>query len=147
LACTYCHAEAARDELAFCAGCLAPHHRECFAEHGRCSVQGCAGRGLVQPGAAAPRRAHRRDWFGILLLILLAFVGGAWFGQTRAPADGARESSLQFELTEVAGEAQLRLQELEALEAGLQQAPPAGDEGDGASCPHELQLRFDLGGR
>src|SRR4051812_46723462 len=29
LACTYCHASLVRDEAAYCATCLAPHHAEC----------------------------------------------------------------------------------------------------------------------
>jgi RNA polymerase sigma factor (sigma-70 family) len=59
LACTYCHATLARNEARYCAGCLAPHHADCFATHGRCSVPGCGETRTVEPRARPPRRRGR----------------------------------------------------------------------------------------
>jgi tetratricopeptide (TPR) repeat protein len=66
LRCAYCHAALARDEASFCAACLAPHHDECWVEHGRCTAPGCAETRVVRPreGALRPTggkyRATRR---------------------------------------------------------------------------------------
>ena len=57
--CTYCHGGLERSQAAFCAACLAPHHTDCFREHGRCSAPGCEACELVRP-EAAPQRVTRR---------------------------------------------------------------------------------------
>lgn len=58
LRCTYCHDDLARDEAAFCATCLAPHHGACQRLHGRCAAPGCCERAVVRPrgGGRRPRR-------------------------------------------------------------------------------------------
>lgn len=48
LVCTYCHDSLADAEV-FCAGCLAPHHSDCFAGHGACAAPGCESRRWVRP--------------------------------------------------------------------------------------------------
>lgn len=53
LRCTYCHDLLARGEGSYCATCLAPHHGDCFAGHGRCAAPGCGETLLVQPKTAA----------------------------------------------------------------------------------------------
>lgn len=73
LRCAYCHAALARDEAAFCAACLAPHHEECWVEHGRCTAPGCAETRVVRPREGAQRpstnkyRATRR-WSRLLVV-------------------------------------------------------------------------------
>ena len=49
LSCSYCRGGLTRSAGVYCASCLAPHHPECFAEHGRCSVMGCAESRVVRP--------------------------------------------------------------------------------------------------
>lgn len=80
LSCSYCHAPTGRAEVTFCAACLAPHHRECFRAHGRCSTLGCEEVRTVRPIepdlGPAPRqpRWRRRFLFG---LAIAGTVGGA----------------------------------------------------------------------
>jgi outer membrane protein assembly factor BamB len=62
LACSFCHSGLVRSEAVFCASCLAPHHQDCFQEHGRCSAPGCGETQVVQPKhsmAPPPRRTRR----------------------------------------------------------------------------------------
>jgi len=63
VACSYCHDDLPRAEAVFCASCLAPHHEECFREHGLCSALGCDETLVVQAREAgrAPAR-RRRPW-------------------------------------------------------------------------------------
>jgi hypothetical protein len=77
LACTYCHDHATRDEVLFCASCLAPHHRECFETHGRCTLPGCGETRTVRPADApqAPARRSRR-WLAFPLLAGALGAGG-----------------------------------------------------------------------
>lgn len=49
LRCSWCHEHLPRDEGAFCAACLAPHHADCHALHGRCAGPGCREEALVRP--------------------------------------------------------------------------------------------------
>lgn len=77
LACTFCHATTLPWDKVFCAGCLAPHHQECFEEHGSCSAPGCAERRFVRPelARAEPARRSLRGAAGVVFV--LAAVGGA----------------------------------------------------------------------
>lgn len=59
LRCVFCHEGLARAGGAFCASCLAPHHPDCFREHGRCSAPGCEETRWVQPRDRARRSSGR----------------------------------------------------------------------------------------
>lgn len=59
LRCTYCHDDLARDDAAFCATCLAPHHGGCQRLHGRCAAPGCDERAVVRPRSSG-RRLRRQ---------------------------------------------------------------------------------------
>ena len=61
LSCSFCHDALARDQSVFCASCLGPHHAECFAEHGRCTLPGCDETRTVRPDGGAPQ-APSRGW-------------------------------------------------------------------------------------
>jgi hypothetical protein len=71
LACTYCKDQLVREKAVFCARCLAPHHEECFLEHGRCSS--CREKRFVSPSAPAVPRWQRVA----RPILLLAFGAGA----------------------------------------------------------------------
>jgi len=43
LCCPYCRDEIEDPELVICARCETPHHRECFTEHGKCTIFRCGG--------------------------------------------------------------------------------------------------------
>ncbi len=75
LACTYCHDQLVAAEGEFCAGCLAPHHADCFREHGECSAPGCGARRTV--GAPEPTRPARNPMRGQAFgqLYVLAALG------------------------------------------------------------------------
>lgn len=79
LSCSYCHGRTTRDEVAFCATCLAPHHVECFTTHGRCALPGCEEAAVVRPQLTSVgpvrRRRRRGPWIG--LAALAAGLGGA----------------------------------------------------------------------
>lgn len=77
--CSYCHGRLERDAAVFCASCLTPCHRECFAEHGRCTVQGCGERRAVEPAALparAPAKAPARPRTKRLVAVFAAVLGG-----------------------------------------------------------------------
>lgn len=66
LRCSYCHDEVTRDDRRYCAECLAPHHGECWEEHGACSASGCGdmewveSRERSEPKKERKRRKKRR---------------------------------------------------------------------------------------
>ncbi len=63
LSCSFCRGVLVRDDVVYCASCLAPHHPECFRDHGRCSVMGCSETRVVRPSELTPlerERATRR---------------------------------------------------------------------------------------
>ena len=84
LACSYCHDVLARAEAAYCASCLAPHHGECFSEHGRCAAPGCGETHWVRaqaPGPAGKRPAGLAERLALVLgLGALAGAAVAAFG-------------------------------------------------------------------
>lgn len=49
VSCSFCRGALVRANAVYCASCLAPHHPECWREHGRCSVMGCAETRVVRP--------------------------------------------------------------------------------------------------
>jgi DNA repair exonuclease SbcCD ATPase subunit len=67
LACSFCRGSLTREEAVFCAGCIAPHHRECFAEYGQCAILGC---GSVRTVVSATGRRRRAA-------LVLALVGAS----------------------------------------------------------------------
>jgi hypothetical protein len=79
--CAYCHDALAREEAAYCAACLAPHHRDCFSEHGQCCAPGCGETRYVESQIAGPRRPkveRRPRRFKVLGgLAALLLLGGA----------------------------------------------------------------------
>lgn len=86
--CAFCHDGLSRDQAVFCAGCLAPHHEECFMTHGTCSVHGCGQTQVVKAGAPAPLRrpgpARKVALAGAAVLLAgLGALGGvaAWRAQ------------------------------------------------------------------
>ncbi len=110
LDCCYCHAALDRTEAAFCASCLAPHHADCFAEHGRCAALGCEERATVRPGAPSSGRARprggdreprRRRW----PILIVSLVGGgalaaAAVGWAEAFTGAQRQHELAADLAE-----------------------------------------------
>lgn len=90
LRCAYCRDDLHRPQAVHCAACVAPHHAECFAEHGRCAAPGCAETQVLR---AAPLGPRRRRWLRPLLgLGLVASVGAAaWAGGREAELQRARE--------------------------------------------------------
>jgi hypothetical protein len=98
LGCSYCHARAARDEVVFCAACLAPHHAECFRAHGRCSLPGCEETLTVRAGGLARAPTSRARWAVRGLVLGLAAVGtvAAWQEAENSRAvRRAQEASLE----------------------------------------------------
>lgn len=72
LLCTYCRDGLGGPDPVYCATCLAPHHGDCFAEHGRCAATGCEGRQVVRTADPAPVRRSRQSG---LALVLLGAIG------------------------------------------------------------------------
>jgi hypothetical protein len=78
LACSFCHAGLAKAEAVYCASCLAPHHADCFEEHGRCSAPGCGETQVVKPRAGvAPARRPRVRWRPLVLTLVVAGASAA----------------------------------------------------------------------
>lgn len=75
--CSYCHDRLRRAEAAFCSSCLAPHHADCFTNHGRCCAPGCGETRLVQPREVSGRR---RRWLPWLAAGLVGLGAAAWTG-------------------------------------------------------------------
>lgn len=67
VACCYCHERFGPHGGAYCAVCLAPHHPDCFGEHGGCATPGCVGTRLVLPQEASPPSRSRRPRLGPML--------------------------------------------------------------------------------
>lgn len=75
LSCSFCRGRTTREEIVFCASCVAPHHAECFATHGRCALPGCEERSTVRPHVGAPSPPRRRG-----RLLAFAFVACTGLG-------------------------------------------------------------------
>jgi predicted small lipoprotein YifL len=62
LRCSYCHDDVSRDDRRYCAECMAPHHGECWDEHGACSASGCGDLEWVQSreGTSTPQKRRRK---------------------------------------------------------------------------------------
>ena len=142
LTCIYCHAATDRDEVLFCASCLAPHHGECFATHGRCSAPGCEETRGVSPTEPAPTQAQapvpqrRRLVLPWLLSLVGVGIGAAALvefvpslSQSSATQTAAASARLVIEEGEEACDARLQAAWL-ALHAG--DLPRALKEANGA---------------
>lgn len=81
LSCTYCHDGLVRELSVFCAGCLAPHHEECFRRHGACSALGCPETRTVRP---ADLPITRSRWRAPLALAASALLAGGLVILSRA---------------------------------------------------------------
>ena len=53
--CAYCKGRLVRPEAVYCAACLAPHHHDCWTDHGKCAA--CAADTMVR-AERSPRRAR-----------------------------------------------------------------------------------------
>lgn len=122
LACSYCHDRARREDVVFCASCLAPHHEECFASHGRCSLPGCEETRTVRPadagGAGGPPRRRGRLW--TLLLTPLVAGGVAALTSLARREEGGQEGEQVS-----AGEDADQVLELPEVEVTRPKARPA----------------------
>lgn len=83
LRCTFCRGGLAKSQGVYCARCLAPHHGDCFGEHGRCAAPGCDGREVVSARAVVAPPARRRPR-GLLVLAAAALAGGGALAALRA---------------------------------------------------------------
>lgn len=86
LTCTYCHAVAEREALAYCAACLAPHHEGCFREHGSCAAPGCQETRIVlaQETRPEPRQGRILPMIGLLVGTSVAALVARNFAATPA---------------------------------------------------------------
>ncbi|MCA8923749.1 MAG: hypothetical protein KDD82_18210, partial [Planctomycetes bacterium] len=114
VSCSYCRDGLERASTVYCASCLAPHHPDCFREHGRCSVMGCGETQIVRavghreleppaPEKLAPRRSRWRRRAGLGVFVLVGGGLAAYSGDLAevAVATGHREdpeAGLQEEL-------------------------------------------------
>ncbi|RMG10683.1 MAG: zf-HC2 domain-containing protein [Planctomycetota bacterium] len=89
LRCTYCHDGIVAGAI-YCADCLAPHHADCFADHGACAAPGCGGTRRV--GAAAPDPKRRLGREAVLALMAAALSGGAVAALTTRPWGNAGDA-------------------------------------------------------
>ncbi|MCO5168832.1 MAG: hypothetical protein M9894_21035 [Planctomycetes bacterium] len=146
LLCTYCRGGLERPDAAYCAGCLAPHHADCFAEHGRCAAPGCHGLEVVRtapPPPARPRRA--RAWLLLGSALAAAAGGGAVAALVARPP-----APLPVALPAPAPEAQTLRVEVHALDEvlpALAALPAAPDEASDAEPPWLTEYRGVLASR
>lgn len=74
LQCTFCKDKLESVSSVYCGSCLAPYHKDCFHEYGRCAVQGCAEKRFVQTQITVPK--PRRMW-PFAIMALCGAVSGA----------------------------------------------------------------------
>lgn len=88
LRCTYCKGQVFREEAAHCASCLAPHHDDCFREHGRCAAYACGETHRLTSEGPRPR-PRLAPWLrraaALLLGLGLAIGGLAWQARQTQP--------------------------------------------------------------
>ena len=122
LRCGYCHGALPREAGLFCAGCLAPHHAECWDAHGGCTAAGCGGRSAVRPQQRAPEQVPLlehpggpRRWRWVAATALLGTLGAAawsaWPGPVGLPSAQLRraaEASRQAAIAEALRRAEVR---------------------------------------
>lgn len=122
VSCCFCHDRLSREDAVFCAGCLAPHHEECFMTHGHCSAAGCGQTRLVRPDEAPPaavRPSGRRRALGAAFgALLLASAGVAAWSQ--GLLDGRRDLQEEEQEEHVIATDPAVLREAEARTAAAQ---------------------------
>jgi hypothetical protein len=118
LTCGYCHDRLERGQASYCASCLAPHHAECFAEHGMCVIPGCEETALVRAGGASPRPVRRRA----LLLPGLVLAGLAGVAAYQAGVVSTSETvSVQVQDVPLEGSAGVLVDEPDSVFVGADQ--------------------------
>lgn len=153
LRCAYCHDDLRRAEAACCAACLAPHHPDCFLEHGRCAAPGCqetrtlrAGEPAPAASATPPRPArHGRGPRGALLVLGLlgGGVGVAAWSELGRRAELAEAQALQGEAQSLAQQ-QVQLDWSKALIAsGDVQTTPSEPNYGGKPLSHWIDVLGD----
>jgi hypothetical protein len=97
LSCTFCHDSLIRTEARYCASCLAPHHQECFREHGQCSALGCEETFTVSPSGHLPQKTpKKRSRSGLVAgLIICGALAPAALISLRATLDSDDEITRQ----------------------------------------------------
>jgi hypothetical protein len=92
--CSFCHDGLEQAEAVFCAGCLAPHHEECFTAHGRCSAPGCGQQSVVRP--RVPAVVQRRPWLRSALLFGGLVAAGAALNAAAVVAAAWKANEVSF---------------------------------------------------
>ena len=88
VACTICHGGIMRQEAVYCAACLAPHHPDCFAGHGRCGAPGCGEVRVVRAHVARrPLWSVVRVAAGIVFCLLAGGGLALWTRPVEAPVE------------------------------------------------------------
>jgi tetratricopeptide (TPR) repeat protein len=72
IACIFCKGRLARIDAVYCAGCLAPHHGDCWDEHGACAACNVATRVRAEAPRAQPRRRSLARPLGAAFAFVLA---------------------------------------------------------------------------
>lgn len=118
LSCTFCRDSLIRREAKYCASCLAPHHQECFRDHGQCSAFGCeetyivAAQPVVEAGPTPrggwPRRRSRIVMAALMLTVSMPVAAVTWLSVSNQrskiqtpPTTVAQRTSLQFDSSKV----------------------------------------------
>lgn len=83
LLCTFCK-DRLDDAPVYCADCLAPVHRACFEDHGRCPAPGCGSPRWLEPGR--PSRSRPGRVAATLLAVGLGLGVAALYAAEIAPA-------------------------------------------------------------
>lgn len=89
LSCSFCRDRCAREDVVYCAECLAPHHLECFRTHGRCCLPGCETTRFVRPqeadgGEPPPALVPPRPRPGLLRRMAISLSAAAVLGGVAA---------------------------------------------------------------
>ncbi len=72
IACAFCKGKLARMGAVYCAACIAPHHEDCWDEHGKCAA--CSAREHVKASVTVkPARRRQPGW----LVVVAGALAGA----------------------------------------------------------------------
>ncbi|HZU98067.1 MAG TPA: hypothetical protein VFF73_15290, partial [Planctomycetota bacterium] len=104
ISCAYCRDTLTRAEASYCASCLAPHHEDCWRQHGRCSAFGCEETHVVRPHtdtAPPARRISKRVRYGGVLIFVTGTISvAAIASMDLSRRERVRAAALDRELTE-----------------------------------------------